>query len=151
MKKLIRIQIETPRSRGGTSPVDQLTGAPPALNELEAATIQIGFFDDAATTTTTTDLTKVGLLISATADHSRPLVSLTATAGSGLDTSVSKANWDAGDAHATFNVAEDALAPMLAGQASQQLWFSIWGIYDGDFVCWANGPCNVYAAPQPRA
>lgn len=151
MKKLIRIQIETPRSRGGYAPLDVLTGFTPALNELEAAEIQIGFFDDAATTSDTTDLTKVGLLISATPDHARPLVDLSVTSGTGLDTSVSKANWDAGDAHATFTLAEDAFAPMLAGAQQAQLWLSIWGIYDGDFVCWANGPLNAYSAPAPRA
>lgn len=151
MKKLIRIQIETPRSRGGLSPTDSLIGIAPAFNEREAATVHVGFFDDADTTTDTTLLTKVGLLISATPDHTRPLLALEAASGTGLDTSVSKANWDAGDAPAVFDIAEDALMPFLAGAQSAQMWLAIWGIYDGDYVCWANGPCTIHSAPEPRA
>lgn len=147
LKKLIRIQITMPEARGGTTPLDATTGLPPAFWQNEAVDIDVGLFTDADNTADTTNLTKLGLMISERPGHDAPIFEQETGAGATLDTTVSKANWDAGDAHGKFVIAVGDLTTFLGADASKVLYLSLWAIDAGVWVHLANGQCTIHAAP----
>ncbi len=147
LKKLIRIQIDHPNARGVTAPLDSVTGLPPAFWINEAVDIDIGLFADADTTADTTDLTKLGLMISERPGHDAPIIDMETGAGATLDITVSKAEWDTGAAHGKFPIAVSTLTTFMGADTSKLLYLSIWAIDDGVWVHLANGQCTIHAAP----
>ena len=113
----------------------------------EAATVNVAIYSDATTVADTTGLTEVEMLISSTPNHASPLVTKTATVGSGLDLTVTDADFLAGTAqHATFALAAGDLDPDMAGEASRTMYLRLAATVSGATVVLANGEITVHEA-----